>query len=663
MIIKLYRGLQLLLFIFLITASAFAQKNYPLKSPDSRIQVNLHIGKSISYTLHYDQQQILALSEIGLVLPGGRKISENVKVSSVRYDSTEENVISPLYRQSQFTTKWNEVNIRFDNHTGLIFRLYNEGIAYRLYNNQKKGFDLEKEIVEFNFYQDYQVFVPYSTGKKDRFAMAFQNTYDRVPASTALDSMVAFLPVAVDLKDGKKMVITESDLEDYPGMFLEPNANTKGFQGLFAGYPDEKIIDPYRYQEKVKSRLAIAAKIKPHQKLPWRVITLSDDDRQLPVNNMVYALAAPSRLKDISWVKPGKAAWEWWNNWGLTGVNFKSGINTETYKYYIDFASANKLEYIIMDEGWSPPAEGNVMKVIDQIDLPEIINYGKKKGVGVFIWAVANVLDAKLEEACSYYSKLGVKGLKIDFIDRDDQDAVNMIYRIAEMSARYKLMVDYHGIYKPTGLNRTYPNVVNFEGVFGMEEMKWSKKDMPLYDVTMPFIRMMAGAVDHTQGAMRNAIKSNFRDVFYAPMSQGTRCHQLAAYIVFDAPFVMLCDAPTAYMKEQESTDFIASLPVVFEETKVIEGKMGESIVTARKSGGNWFIGGLTNWSPRMVEIDLSFLDEGKEYAVDLFKDGMNADKLGEDYSREKFSASKGKKIKIELAPGGGFAMQLKIKN
>lgn len=381
----------------------------------------------------------------------------------------------------------------------------------------------------------------------------------------------------------------------------------------------------------------------------------------MPVNNLVYALASPNRIGDCSWVKPGKVAWDWWNDWNLKGVPFKAGINMDTYKYYIDFASRNGLEYVVLDEGWYDPKSGDMLTVIPELDLPELVRYGKSKGVELVLWTVFNVLDSQLDEACRKYSEMGIKGFKVDFLDRDDQTAVEMIYRIAAKAAEYKLMLDYHGIYKPTGLNRTYPNVVNYESVFGMEEMKWSEveKNMPLYDVTFPYIRLMAGYVDYTPGAMRNLSKRDFQPMYSTPASMGTRCHQLAAYIVHDSPFTMLCDAPTNYLKEQECVDFISSIPVEVDSTFIYSGKLGESIVTVRKKDINWYIGGMTNWDERDITLDFSFLGKGEKYRCTLFKDGINASRQAEDYVKQTFIVDANTKLPIHLASGGGFALKL----
>ena len=544
---------------------------------------------------------------------------------------------------------------------GIIFRAYNEGVAYRFYTTQSSDIIIKEEQAEFNFKEDYTAYLPYTTNDKKPMAMAYQNVYDITPLSKAQPKL-AFLPVTVDC-GSVKLTLLESDLEAYPGMFVQSQQGKYGLKGVFAPYPAKTDFYPWRKQEYVTETTDFISRSRGSRSYPWRVLAITEKDTDMPVNNLVYALASPNRIGDTSWIKTGKVAWDWWNDWNLKGVPFKAGINMDTYKYYIDFASRNGLEFIVLDEGWYAPKSGDMLTVIPELDLPELIAYGKSKGVEIVLWTVFNVLDSQLEAACKKYADMGIKGFKVDFLDRDDQTAVEMVYRIAEMTARYKLTLDLHGIYKPTGINRTYPHIINFESVFGMEEVKWTdiKNNMPLYDVTFPYIRMMAGPVDYTPGVMRNATKADWRAMYYTPASMGTRCHQLAAYIVHDSPFTMLCDAPTNYLNEQECVDFIASLPVEVDSTFIASGELGKYIVTVRKKDVNWYIGGMTNWDERDVQLDFSFLPEGMSYTAVLFKDGVNANKQAEDYRKETIRIDKDSRLTLHLASGGGFAMKLEL--
>ena len=640
---------------------AAKEKKYVLSSPDGTLKVEISAGNELAYQVMHGNDTILSHSNIGLVLENGTIVGKTPRITGERRRKIKDNIESPFYRFKEFVATGNELDLKLKGGFGIIFRAYNEGVAYRFYTTQSSDIIIKEEQAEFNFKEDYTAYLPYTTNDKKPMAMAYQNVYDIIPLSKAQPKL-AFLPVTVDC-GSVKLTLLESDLEAYPGMFVQSQQGKYGLKGVFAPYPAKTDFYPWRKQEYVTETTDFISRSRGSRSYPWRVLAITEKDTDMPVNNLVYALASPNRIGDTSWIKTGKVAWDWWNDWNLKGVPFKAGINMDTYKYYIDFASRNGLEFIVLDEGWYDPKSGDMLTVIPELDLPELIVYGKSKGVEIVLWTVFNVLDSQLESACKKYADMGIKGFKVDFLDRDDQTAVEMVYRIAEMTARYKLTLDLHGIYKPTGINRTYPHIINFESVFGMEEVKWTdiKNNMPLYDVTFPYIRMMAGPVDYTPGAMRNATKADWRAMYYTPASMGTRCHQLAAYIVHDSPFTMLCDAPTNYLNEQECVDFIASLPVEVDSTFIASGELGKYIVTVRKKDVNWYIGGMTNWDERDVQLDFSFLPEGMSYTAVLFKDGVNANKQAEDYRKETIRIDKDSRLTLHLASGGGFAMKLEL--
>ena len=655
--------LAILSLLLLIGNASFAakEKKYVLSSPDGTLKVEISAGNELAYQVMHGNDTILSHSNIGLVLENGTIVGKTPRITGERRRKIKDNIESPFYRFKEFVATGNELDLKLKGGFGIIFRAYNEGVAYRFYTTQSSDIIIKEEQAEFNFKEDYTAYLPYTTNDKQPMAMAFQNVYDITPLSKAQPKL-AFLPVTVDC-GSVKLTLLESDLEAYPGMFVQSQQGKYGLKGVFAPYPAKTDFYPWRKQEYVTETTDFISRSRGSRSYPWRVLAITEKDTDMPVNNLVYALASPNRIGDTSWIKTGKVAWDWWNDWNLKGVPFKAGINMDTYKYYIDFASRNGLEFIVLDEGWYDPKSGDMLTVIPELDLPELIAYGKSKGVEIVLWTVFNVLDSQLEAACKKYADMGIKGFKVDFLDRDDQTAVEMVYRIAEMTARYKLILDLHGIYKPTGINRTYPHIINFESVFGMEEVKWTdiKNNMPLYDVTFPYIRMMAGPVDYTPGAMRNATKADWRAMYYTPASMGTRCHQLAAYIVHDSPFTMLCDAPTNYLNEQECVDFIASLPVEVDSTFIASGELGKYIVTVRKKDVNWYIGGMTNWDERDVQLDFSFLPEGMSYTAVLFKDGVNANKQAEDYRKETIRIDKDSRLTLHLASGGGFAMKLEL--
>jgi alpha-glucosidase len=541
----------------------------------------------------------------------------------------------------------------------VIFRVYNDAVAYRFFTKKKGEILVKHEEANFNFTDDHKAFLPYMWDYRGGkiFNSSFEALYREIAISHFSSDSLAFLPVLVDVGNNRKVVILEADLEDYPGMYLDVNQTRKGFIGVYAPYPLEAELGGYGGINDIPTKRAdYIAKTNGPRNFPWRAIAISQSDKELLNNDIVQKLAAPPRIADLSWIKPGQVAWDWWNNWNISHVDFKAGINTPTYKYYIDFAAANKIPYIIMDGGWSEALD--LTKIAPAIDLQEILDYGKQKGVDVILWASWYAVTQQMDTVFPFYAKMGVKGFKIDFVDRDDQKAVASLYEIARKAAEYHLLVDYHGVFKPTGLQRTYPNVIGYEGVKGLENYKWAVEDQPRYAVSIPYIRMVAGPMDYTPGAMRNAVRANFRPINDNPMSQGTRCNQLAMYVVFEAPLQMLADNPTTYMKEQECTDFITRVPTTFDETVPLDGKVGEYVALARKKGDTWYVGAMTNWDARNLTLDFSFLGDGV-YQATVFKDGVNADRDATDYKREMMRISAGDKLNIQLAPGGGWAARL----
>ena len=661
------KKLTFLLLCVLCTLSLQAQKQFTLASPDGNLKTTITIGDRLTYDITCNGRQILTPSPISMTLDNGTVWGENAKLSGTSRKSVDEMIPSPFYRASELRNHYNGLTLRFKKDWNVEFRAYNDGIAYRFVNQGKKPFHVVTEVSDYCFPSDMTASVPYVKSGKDgdynsQFFNSFENTYTTDKLSKLNKQRLMFLPLVVDAGDGVKVCITESDLENYPGLYLSASEGANRLSSMHAPYPKRTVQGGHnQLQMLVKEHEDYIAKVDKPRNFPWRIAVVTTTDKDLAATNLSYLLGAPSRISDLSWIKPGKVAWDWWNDWNLKGVPFKAGINMDTYKYYIDFASRNGIEFIVLDEGWYDPKSGDMLTVIPELNLPELIAYGKEKGVELILWTVFNVLDNQLEAACKKYSDMGIKGFKVDFLDRDDQTAVEMVYRIAEATAKHKLTLDLHGIYKPTGINRTYPNIINFEGLFGMEEVKWTdiKKNMPLYDVTFPYIRMMAGPVDYTPGAMRNATQKDWRAVYYTPMSMGTRCHQLAAYIVHDSPLTMLCDAPTNYQNEQQCVDFITSIPVETDSTFIAAGKLGEYIVTVRKKDINWYIGGMTNWDERDVEIDFSFLPTGARYTATLFTDGINANKQAEDYRTETLTIDQNSRIKLHLASSGGFAIKL----
>lgn len=680
------KHLLLLLFCGLfVTLSAQKESLY---SPDGKLCVLIYgTSGQLQYSVYnMDVENLVFLSNcnIGMELDDGTVLGKNPKVTKIERRSVNQEVDAPFYRKSKVKDQYNELKISFKGNFQVIFRAYNSGIAYRFVTKMKDSIVVKHEIAEFNFpYDNFKALIPYVNRKpaengdfSEQYCTSFENIYIDTLLREMEDNRLAFLPLLVsqsyaavwenDLNKFDSLrkrfaVITEADLRDYPGMYLK-HTEGNGMIGYFAPLPKKWEQGGHNnLQYVVKDREDYIAKTVGTRAFPWRVIAIAREDRELVDNDLVYLLSEPSKVSDISWIKPGKVAWDWWNNWNIWGVGFKSGINNETYKYYIDFAAEKGIEYVILDEGWAVNGEADLFQVIPEIDLPMLVKYGESKGVGIVLWAGYAAMDQEMERVCKHYSEMGVKGFKVDFMDRDDQIVVNFYERMAATAAKYHLFIDFHGAYKPTGLSRTYPNVLNYEGVFGLEQCKWASADVDMvtYEVTIPFIRMLAGPMDFTQGAMRNGAKWCYFPSWNEPMSQGTRCRQLAEYVIFDAPFAMLCDAPTAYMQEPECTEFIANVPTVWDETRILDGKVGDFVISAKRKGDIWYIGAITDWDRRTIEIDLKALGITSG-TVTMFIDGPNAHRKGIDYQKKTMHVPADGKLTLELAPGGGAALEVR---
>lgn len=655
----------------LLTAVAYAGRQYELKSPSGNLRTVIATDGQLTYSIYLGDTLILEPSPLSMTLGDGTVVGKSPRIAGVERKSVDGTVASPFYRATELPERYNEIALKLSKDWSVLFRAYDDGIAYRFVTRSKKPFTVVSETADYRFPKGSVATVPYVNrdyehGFEPQFLNSFENQYATMPVDQLDSRRLIFLPAIVEPAKDVKICITESALENYPGMYLNNGVTTSdALTGVFAPYPKTlKQGGHNMLQMLVTEREDYIAKVDGPRGFPWRIAIVTTYDRDLAASNLSYLLGEPSRVADISWIKPGKVAWDWWNDWNLYGVDFKTGVNNDTYKAYIDFASANGIEYVILDEGWAVNRKADLMQVVPEIDLKELVDYAAKKNVGIILWAGYHAFDRDMEQVCRYFSDMGVKGFKVDFMDRDDQLITEFYPRAAETCAKYNLVLDLHGTSKPAGLNRTYPNVLNFEGVYGLENMKWAPEsvDQVTYDVMIPFIRQAAGPMDYTQGAMHNASKGNYHPSNSEPMSQGTRCHQLAMYVVLDSPFNMLCDSPSNYMNEPECTGFIAEIPTVWDETRVLEGAMGQYIVTARRKGDTWYVGALNGLEPRDIEIDLSFLNPSASYTATSFSDGANAHRAGRDYRRSETPVSPASPLKVHLAPGGGFAARIAAK-
>lgn len=650
--------------------SLAAQKTYQLTSPDGKVETTITAGTTLAYSISVDGKQVLAPSALSMSLSNNSVWGTNVKVKKADRSTINEAVPSPVYRATALPNHCNVLTLQCAGNYNVEFRAYNNGVAYRFVSRLKKPFNVNSEGVEYNLVGDCTCVVPYVNGfdannPEGQFRNSFENTYTISPVSKLNPNRYCFLPLVVEAAKGIKLCLTESHLEDYPGLYLQA-AEGNSLKGLSARYPKQlKQGGHNNLQMLVLEREQFIAKVKGERSFPWRIAMISRSDADMANNNLSYLLGAPCRLDDTSWIRPGKVAWDWWNDWNIGGVDFKSGVNTATYKHYIDFAGEHGIEYVILDEGWAVNLKADLMQVVPEINLKEIIDYAATKNVGIILWAGYWAFERDMENVCRHYSQMGVKGFKVDFMDRDDQIITDFYYRTAATCARYHLLVDFHGAFKPAGLNRTYPNAINFEGVFGLEQLKWIPKghDQVTYDCQVPFIRQAGGPLDYTQGAMINSVKGAYAPSNSLPMSQGTRCHQLGLYMVFDSPLSMLCDSPTNYrILGGDCTGFIANVPTTWDETRVLAGEIGKYVVTARRKGSTWYVGGITNWDARDVKVDTSVLGSGS-WTMESFTDGVNATRRADDFSHKTATAvAAGSAIDLHMAPGGGFAIILRAK-
>ncbi len=648
-----------LLFVSVSFSIAQSDSVFDLRSPDGSITVHIVAGNSLQWSVQSVGQQVLAPSAIALRLEDGTAFGQKAVLLSKQL-VTIDTIILPIdYVKEQIHDQCHQLTLTFRGDYGVVFRAYDDAVAYRFFTHKNGEIVVSSEDANFNFVEDDKAFLPFMWDYRGGqfFNSSFEALYKEIRISQFPNDSLAFLPALVDLGNGTKVAVLEADLEDYPGMYLDVNQTHKGFKGVYAPYPLQATLGGFAGMNLIPTKRAgFIARTAGPRNFPWRAIVISKHDMDLLNCNVVQKLASPPRIADVSWIKPGQVAWDWWNNWNISHVDFRAGINTPTYKYYIDFAAANKIAYVILDGGWS--ATFDLTKVAPELDVKEVVEYGKEKGVGVILWAAWYTVTQQMDEVFPLYAKMGVRGFKIDFIDRDDQKAVATTYAIAKKAAEYHLLVDYHGVFKPTGLQRTYPNVIGYEGVKGLENVKWATEDAPRYAVSIPFIRMLAGPMDYTPGAMRNANRANFRPINDMPMSQGTRCHQLAMYVVYHAPLQMLSDNPTIYMREQECTEFITKIPTTFDETEPLGGEVAEYVALARRKGSTWYVGAMSNWDARTITLDLHFLGAGT-YTATIFKDGINADRDATDYKKEVRTLSSGDSLTIQLSTGGGWAARI----
>jgi alpha-glucosidase len=632
-------------------ASGQRARQYQVQSPDGATQLTVDVGPQVAYSVTHRGKTLLSASPISLTLQGGRVLGAGDRVRSEARRQVRDSVLPLAPTKSEVVRdRYNELRLRFGGYD-LELRAYDEGVAYRWVLALGDSVVIGSEQATFALAGPATAIIGIDT----TFMTHQEPVYHRVPLDTLRNGRRSLLPALIALDGGPKIAITESQLEDYPGMYLVAGAAANSAIGLFPQFALEEKARNDR-DVAVTKRADYLARTSGRRSLPWRIVMIADEDRQLLLNQMVYLLAAPSRLTDVAWIKPGKVSWDWWNNLNLRGVSFHAGVNNDSYKYFIDFASKNGIPYIILDEGWYKL--GDLLTQAPNIDVPELVRYGAGKNVGVILWTTWSTLENQMQPAMDQFQKWGVRGIKVDFMQRDDQRVVNYYFRVAREAASRHLLVDFHGAHKPAGLNRTWPNVLTFEGVHGLENNKWTDDVTPTHNVTLPFTRMLAGPMDYTPGAMINAQQREFRAIFNRPMSMGTRSHQLAMYVVYESPLQMLADSPSEYEREPDAMEWLRAVPVTWDETRPLDGAVGSHVLVARRHGNDWFVGAMTNLSSRTLTLDLSFLGVGR-WTMDTWSDGPNADRNGMDYVKARRTVTSADKVELKLAPGGGFAARL----
>jgi len=634
-----------------LTGIVQAQPPYvSLLSPDKKIEVRIRVGDRLRYDVLYAGKELLRDSALSINIDG-KTLGLAPKLKAEK-ENLYDRELEPVVRQkfARIHENFRELRLEMAGGFAVVFRAYDEGVAYRIETTLPQSeVKVNDEEVTLNFAGNYTVYYPL----EESFFSHNERQFIPRPLKEIAPSAIASVPAVVDA-DGVKIAIADADIEDYPGLWFRGTSGNS-LSGVFPHYPLKEKLERDR-DFKITEAADYIAATRGTRSYPWRLFGIAARDGDLITNQLVYLLAKPSQLQDASWIKPGKVAWDWWNANNIYGVDFRAGVNTQTYKHYIDFASKYGIEYIILDEGWYKL--GNVLEVVPEIHIDELTAYARQKNVGIILWVVWKTLDDQLIPALDRFEKWGIKGIKVDFMQRDDQPVINFYHKVCREAAKRKMMVDFHGAIRSATMTRTWPNLISNEGVRGMEWSKWSADANPEHNVMLPFTRMFIGPMDYTPGAMINAPKKSFAPIFDRPMSLGTRCQQLAMYVVFESPLQMLADSPSNYLREPEAMEFLGPVPTVWDETRVLDAKIGDYVLIARRNGKTWYLGAMTDWTARDLEVDFSFLPAGS-FQMEAWQDGVNASRRGEDYRKVKSPVSASTRLKIHLAEGGGWAARV----
>jgi alpha-glucosidase len=643
------------LVLFFSVTDTSAQKSYSVTSPSGELTAIITTRDTVKYSIQLKGSSVLNPSPVALLTNVGR-LGIGTKATGTSTRQVRESISNPVpYKRREIPNHFNELTIRFREKFSLIFRAYDDGIAYRFSTSVSDSLTIQNELATFRFTENDTAYFPKIQQREglDIFHTSFEEPYLKRALEDILATDIAFSPVLINGQ--LKTIITESDLADYPGMFLKGSNKTE-LSGIFAGYPDkEQVMGGEFKQPMVTSRKQYIAKTSGTRNFPWRVIIVAKTDADLLMNDIVYRLGKPP-VGDWSWVKPGMSTEEWICGINLYDVDFKAGLNTASYKYYIDFASTVGMQYVMLDAGWSDT--NDLFKITPEMDLQAIADYARSKNIGLIFWTLSMTLEKQLDRALEMFKSLNGKVVMTDFMDRDDQKMVNFYQRVAEAAARHQMMVMFHGAFKNAGFERTYPHAITREGVLGSEFNIWSEKVTPEHDLILPFTRMVAGPMDYEPGFMVNVNKQTFRPVADVLMSMGTRCHQLAMFVVYESPLQLFSGNPSDALKEEAYIKYLGSIPTTWDETVVLEARIGDYVLLARRKNEDWYLAGMTDWTGRVTEAKLSFLGAGK-YRAEICQDGVNAEKHGSDYKMSSEEVNLNSTIKVKMVGGGGFVAKI----
>ncbi len=646
------KKISLLIILLFISFFTYAQK-YGLSSPDGKLTAGIEIDNSIYVALLKGRSTVIKLGNISLETSFVKNRNDEYKVQKAIRNSVNE-VVKPGIREkaANLTNSYNELEIRFRNNHSITFRLFNEGLAYRLSTSSRDSLTIIRENLDLYF--EASDSVRFQSSKT--FNSAYETPYEHERITEIENGKLCNLPLLVEKRSGLFVMITEADLYNYPGLWLKVTGQAKltavnpsmpkTLTSAGSEYNRNQVVETYSY----------IARAEGTRTYPWRIFAVADDEKDLISNNMVYLLASPCAINDISWIKPGVVMFDWWAKHNIYGVDFKAGINTETAKYFIDFCAEHGFRYFLFDDGWSP--RNDLLTPVPGLDMVEVTSYAREKEVDVMLWVIWHTLQKQWNEAFDLFEKWGIKGIKVDFMNRDDQPMVRFYEAVAREAAARKMVVDFHGAYKPCGLRRKYPNVLTREALIEFEYNGWTDHDNPVHHNLLPYIRMFTGPMDYIPATMRNSTKGNFRPIGDYPMGQGTRAHSMALFVILNSPMTMLPDSPSDYYREKKCTDFLSKIPVEWDDTRLLKGKISRYTVLVRRSGYDWYAGAITDWTERTIDLETSFLEPGR-YRLEAIEDGINANTRAEDYKVGEMEFQAGEVLNLRLASGGGWVARI----